>query len=1114
MTRILAVAFLALGLYSAFAQTGPTLQPQSGHTDMVKVAAISGDGRLLISGSDDKTAILWDPASGKQLRVLQGGYGSLTSVALSADGSKAYVGYFDYKVRIWDTASGEVIQVLEGFGKPINYLALAPKEDLLLAATSLDKSAALWELPSGRRIWSASYDQKISKLAFIPGRREAALRLGGETWRIDLGTGAKLSPLPGATQFAISADGRYLYSTGPSAIKKESLGMSLRQFDLASGKELRSFTGHRREINALAVSPDGKLLLSGSGDCTLKLWSTASGKELRTLTGHDAAITSAFFSPDGHFAFSSSGDYGSTDYSIRMWELETGNQLRAMEGKVDLAIQVAFSPDGTRLLAGYGHSGLRLWENESGKLVSTMRQARAYKNYMTAAAISPDGKTALAANSDRLELWDLETGAWIRTVGEEGDTIQSVAYSPDGRTALTAGRDLVVLWDIAGKMPRRNLHLEKVKAAAFSPDGRLVVGGSTEGKLQVWEAASGKILTIATLPVPASADKKGRKGNEVRGMAISPDGAHLVLSAGDSSIQIWSLPECRLLRVLPAERGFFQPIVFSPDGRLVLTAAVNRGLSLWEFESGRELRAFSAHTNYIRAAAFSPDGRYMASCADDATLRLWDVGSGECLYSTMADISGSRWLVVSPDGYWDGSPDAGELVAMVRGREVWDIDQFAIRNNRPDLIARRTGASPRLVEHLEAQYRKRLRRLGLSEESLTADYRAPTAKILAVSRNGKLLDLRLEFSAAQRPLTRYNVYVNGVPLFGALGKSLSGARGEASERIELVEGENQVEVSCMDEGGAESYRAQVAESYSGKEKPDLYYLGFGVSNYKDPQINDLLFAAKDALDLEQAFKRMAGRGFGRVFTRVYTDEKVTRGSIAEAKLFVAKARPDDVFVLFIAGHGIQIVDAADESGLQAALATFYYVTSDSLLEDIPSTSAPFELVEDLLQGVAPRRKLFLMDTCQSGEIEEGMGGPGPDAAGGRGFKARAIAPEGGRGLAVQQADSELGSFLRARDRYIYNDLFRRSGAIVFSSSRGNEFSLEDGEWRQGAFTYKILEAFASAAADADKDGSLGTDELRAFVSEEVPRLTEGLQHPTVDRDNIRARFGFPAGGAK
>jgi len=127
--------------------------------------------------------------------------------------------------------------------------------------------------------------------------------------------------------------------------------------------------------------------------------------------------------------------------------------------------------------------------------------------------------------------------------------------------------------------------------------------------------------------------------------------------------------------------------------------------------------------------------------------------------------------------------------------------------------------------------------------------------------------------------------------------------------MELTPGQNKIEVSCMNEKGVESFRALRYAEYNAVERGDLYYLGMGVSDYRSPQINDLSYAAKDARDLEAAFKKMNG-AFRAIHTLTLTDSKVTVGNIRRAKDFLSSAKPEDVLVLFIAGHGVHGTDPA------------------------------------------------------------------------------------------------------------------------------------------------------------------------------------------------------------
>ena len=254
---------------------------------------------------------------------------------------------------------------------------------------------------------------------------------------------------------------------------------------------------------------------------------------------------------------------------------------------------------------------------------------------------------------------------------------------------------------------------------------------------------------------------------------------------------------------------------------------------------------------------------------------------------------------------------------------------------------------------------------------------------------------------------------------------------------------------------------------------------------------------KDVLDLADVLRGAKGGAFGQVHARTYVDEQVTVDAIRKAKDFLRDSKIDDTVVLFVAGHGTHARDAAAE---------FYYVTHDTDVHNLAKTAANFALVESLLQDIAPRRKLFLMDTCESGERDDDVG-VHSTGAGQRGLRTR--------GLFLDTTPSATGTsparpYLAAnRDRYIYNDLLRRSGAIVLSSSRGNEVSFERDDIKNGVFTEEILKALVSDVADRDKDGVVTTDELREYLAGAVAASTTDKQHPVVDRDNLDARFGLP-----
>jgi hypothetical protein len=612
-----------------------------------------------------------------------------------------------------------------------------------------------------------------------------------------------------------------------------------------------------------------------------------------------------------------------------------------------------------------------------------------------------------------------------------------------------------------------------VNDLAFSPDGRLFAAATTGDGVRIWGAGGGA--------PPAPAVPRLAAAGSVNRVVFSPDGTRIASGDLDSRVVIWSLDGTRLAEW----RGVLGPVAslaFSPDGALLLVG-------------------YRWATQLVRLADRS-------SC----TLVLSDTG----------------WVLYTDDGLFDASRDGGRLVAMSVGMDSIGIEQLAVTNNRPDLILARLGTGdPGQVAWYARQHERRLRRLGLEPGGRPSEVHLPETRLRSVRQDGDRATLSFSLADSAVDLASWTVFANDVPVQGLANRPVSGRSADVTVTVDLTAGANKLEVSCRNARGAESYRQQANLSCDRIVVRDLWYLGFGVSRYRDPGLA-LAWAHQDALDLAAAFTRLGGssasdfgadvrgRLFGAVHARVFTDAEVTPAAIRGAREFLAGARPDDVLVLFIAGHGVHDRDPE---------ATYYFLPWGADLADLPGTAADFDLVEAILDEVAPRAKLFLMDTCESGEVDE-PAAVGPAAApsssvtvasGARGIAVtKAAAGEVTTGVAAGgsgQTATEPRPWLLERDRYIGNDLRRRSGAVVFSSARGGELSYERDDLANGVFTEEILKALSSAYADADGDGVIAVDELRAYVERAVAAATGGFQHPTVDRDNLSIRFAFPLASA-
>jgi uncharacterized caspase-like protein len=351
------------------------------------------------------------------------------------------------------------------------------------------------------------------------------------------------------------------------------------------------------------------------------------------------------------------------------------------------------------------------------------------------------------------------------------------------------------------------------------------------------------------------------------------------------------------------------------------------------------------------------------------------------------------------------------------------------------------------------------------------------------------------------------------------GLDLKGQQSlERDVSIELSPGSNRVQVVVVNDKGVESAETFSVAYDGAAPQPQLYILAIGVSKYLDARY-DLTYAAKDAADrvalLEQRAKqreeivalnpdagkaaepREAPKSFYQVHSLKLLDADATRDKILKAREFLRQAKPEDEVIVFFAGHGL-----LDEK------LDYYFGASDINFARPSERGLSYEDIESLLDGVPARRKLVLMDSCHSGEVDkdgELQGAPASDSEKGKTdpVKQRAFP----RADIVGGATSRVGlsnSFTLLQE--LFTDLRRGSGAAVISAASGVEFAYEAPEWNNGVFTFATLEGLKSGSADRNRDGVVTVSELRDYVTEKVQQLTQGKQRPTARRENLDNDF--------
>jgi WD40 repeat protein len=507
---------------------------------------------------------------------------------------------------------------------------------------------------------------------------------------------AEQGSLTSALRAALTALPRNLAAPNePYALEAEGALLS----GLLYVQELRRF-GHEGRVYAVAFSPDGRTLATGSDDGAVQLWEVETGRKIRALRGHSNWVSSVAFSPDGHTLAT-----GSADRSVRLWEAATGHEIAVLRGHTDRVLSAAFSPDGRTLATGSEDQTARLWEVATGREI---RALRGHESWVSSVAFSPDGHSLATGSADKsVRLWAAATGHEIAVLRGHTDRVLSAAFSPDGRTLATGSEDQTArLWEVAKGREIAALrgHKEWVSSVAFSPDGRTLATGSWDKTARLWEVAAGReIAALRGHEYPVSSvvfspdgrtlatgswDKTARlwevaAGREIRALrghessvfaaAFSPDGRTLATGSADTSVRLWEAATGREIAALRGHKDSVPSVAFSPDGHTLATGSEDKTSRLWEVETGREIRALRGHENLVLSVAFSPDGRTLVTGSKDKTARLWEVATGRDIAVLHGHGDTVYAVAFSPDGrsLASGSEDkTARLWEVAAGREI------------------------------------------------------------------------------------------------------------------------------------------------------------------------------------------------------------------------------------------------------------------------------------------------------------------------------------------------------------------------------------------------------------------------------------------------------------
>jgi WD40 repeat protein len=1026
-------------------------------------------GRYLATAGADSHVRVWDTGDYHQVQDFPAKH-EVHAVAWSGDGKKlAALDVFE-EVFAWNAAGGAPL--LEG-GDPTSYEKDHPERQ---SYPFYDFRHSLAFAPDNSHVLFSKHHGMGMRVVALPGA--APLNFPPSSpWSVSSSPGANRVVITGLSEFLvfdgtfskpiiqrenknlispirISSDGKLAFYTDDNrafALDTATLHVifsaSIKQdYGLATGK-----------LTAGAISPDSQSILLADDIGNFAIHNILSRQVVRQSPPHPQS-SFASFGDDGTLAVFGYGQALLLGPDGHIQNVELGRDL---QGSSDLWELGAFQRDKSSFASAGTVGNAQFWDGVTGRNMGAAEKG--HQTFVLDLQVSHSDKLGATAACGEVLVFSIPKGAIQQTIPDV-DCSSSIAFSSDDSELVVAyggtkkyvsplgwnpqdpmEHNAIAVWDLATKQKKLELPSPSpVNQVAISADGRYLASASDDKQVILWDRKNGN-SKIKSWTFETTSDLWYNRPHF--GLAFSPKENALAIETVDE-VLLCSVPSGNVIRRIKPTGA----VAFSPDGQRL---------------------------------AITPRGYSRSSVGTT----LWDVASGSVIARVFASGEDSYFILDDNGNYI--SKGANAQIAFRAAGSVYPAEEFDVQYNRPDLVLKKLGVTDaKLIRAYEKVHDKRLRRLGISEASLRDLTPLPEVKITSREVKAGDLVLNLEADDSSGNLAKLLVADNGVIAYSAPIPAASAKMWSTQVIVPLSSGNNRLQISALTNSGRESHR-QIVEAFNDqpRPKPDLYVLAVGVSHYRSKQY-DLTYADKDATQLAAAVQKQLSH-YREVHVTLLTNEHATRQGILQAATALQKAKREDAVLVFLAGHGL--VDDQYE---------YFFGTHDINFGNPSGSGLSWEDLNGALSTIPSRHKLLLMDSCHAGEFDP-VPNPEQPVPGTRG--AVVHSRDGVRGVNTKSVPANPTTELLMED---FEDLRRGSGTSVIGASAGTEFSYESSDWKNGVFTYAVLDGLTTGKADLNEDGVITVEELKRYSSLRVVDLTHGKQHPVSRGGNADMDFAL------